>query len=105
MVKDLGISTGVDIEKVVDIAFWISSILGRKPASRVATALGAKASRKPIQHVCPYIFIYIYVSSSTSLSLLELPRSTFSRFLLYFFYFSHFRITPILFLFSLLLLI
>lgn len=56
MVKDLGISTGVDLQKVIDIAFWISSILGRKPASSVATAFGAKASRKkPVEDAptCP----------------------------------------------------
>jgi len=54
MVKDLGINTGVDLGKVIDIAFWISSILGRKPASRVANAFGARASRKkPVDKESP----------------------------------------------------
>jgi len=47
MVKDLDIETGVNLNQVIDIAFWISSVLGRKPASRVATAFGAKRALKP----------------------------------------------------------
>jgi hydroxymethylglutaryl-CoA lyase len=45
MVKDLGIHTGIDLAKVVDVALWISGLLGRKPASHVANALAAKSDR------------------------------------------------------------
>eukprot|EP01111_Echinosteliopsis_oligospora_P015354 TRINITY_DN6053_c0_g1_i1.p1 TRINITY_DN6053_c0_g1~~TRINITY_DN6053_c0_g1_i1.p1 ORF type:complete len:363 (+),score=98.65 TRINITY_DN6053_c0_g1_i1:41-1129(+) len=43
MVKDLGIETGIDLNKIVDIAMWINNLLGRKPASRVSSALSAKS--------------------------------------------------------------
>lgn len=46
MVKDLGINSGVDLQKIIGIANWISAILGKKPASRVATALTAKMTRR-----------------------------------------------------------
>ena len=67
MVKDLGISTGVDMNKVVDIAFWISSVLGRKPASRVATALGAKTAKKPsAEMVLSRVYLCVCVGVSWS---------------------------------------
>eukprot|EP01113_Clastostelium_recurvatum_P016986 TRINITY_DN1989_c0_g1_i1.p1 TRINITY_DN1989_c0_g1~~TRINITY_DN1989_c0_g1_i1.p1 ORF type:complete len:388 (-),score=68.55 TRINITY_DN1989_c0_g1_i1:65-1228(-) len=43
MLKDLNIQTGVDLDKVKEIGFWISALLGRKPVSRVANALGTKS--------------------------------------------------------------
>jgi hydroxymethylglutaryl-CoA lyase len=46
MLQGLGVETGVDLDKVVDTAAWISeNVLGRPPASRVATALLARRSR------------------------------------------------------------
>jgi hydroxymethylglutaryl-CoA lyase len=42
MLQGLGIDTGIDLDALVDTAAWISGVLGRKPASRVATALLAK---------------------------------------------------------------
>lgn len=48
LLKGLGIETGIDLDKLVDIAEWISACLNRQPASRVARALlatrGASAS-------------------------------------------------------------
>ena len=38
LLQGLGIETGVDLERLVDAAVWISAALGRKPASRVAAA-------------------------------------------------------------------
>jgi hydroxymethylglutaryl-CoA lyase len=46
MLQGLGVETDVDLDKVVDTAAWISeNVLGRPPASRVATALLARRSR------------------------------------------------------------
>lgn len=42
MLQGLGIETGIDLDALVDTAAWISGVLGRKPVSRVATALLAK---------------------------------------------------------------
>ncbi|MGA0610593.1 hydroxymethylglutaryl-CoA lyase [Caldimonas sp. KR1-144] len=42
MLHGLGIETGIDLDALVDTAAWISGVLGRKPVSRVATALLAK---------------------------------------------------------------
>ena len=42
MLNGLGIETGVDIDKLVDAAAFISDVLGRKPVSRVGNALLAK---------------------------------------------------------------
>jgi hydroxymethylglutaryl-CoA lyase len=44
MLNGLGIETGVDIDKLVDAAAFISEVLGRKPVSRVGNALLAKRS-------------------------------------------------------------
>jgi hydroxymethylglutaryl-CoA lyase len=38
MLNGLGVRTGVDLERVVDIGRWISSILGKEPASKVNKA-------------------------------------------------------------------
>jgi hydroxymethylglutaryl-CoA lyase len=45
MLRGLGMETGVDLDKLADIAVWISGILGRQPASKVTRAMAAK--RKP----------------------------------------------------------
>jgi hydroxymethylglutaryl-CoA lyase len=42
MLNGMGIETGVDIDALVDISWWIFEQLGRRPNSRVAQALGAK---------------------------------------------------------------
>jgi hydroxymethylglutaryl-CoA lyase len=42
MLNGLGIDTGIDIERVVDAAAYISGVLGRKPVSRSGNALLAK---------------------------------------------------------------
>jgi hydroxymethylglutaryl-CoA lyase len=42
MLRGLGIETGVDLDRVVDAAAFISDVLGRKPVSRSANALLAR---------------------------------------------------------------
>jgi len=42
LMNGLGIETGIDLDKIVDCAIWISDKLGRTPGSRVARALAAK---------------------------------------------------------------
>ncbi len=42
MLNGLGIQTGIDIDKLVDAAAFISGVLGRKPVSRTGNALLAK---------------------------------------------------------------
>ena len=42
MLEGLGIETGVDLGKVVDIGIWISSILKRDPGSKAGRAIAAK---------------------------------------------------------------
>ena len=50
MLNGLGIDTGVDINKLVDAAAYISGVLGRKPVSRTGNALLAKRAQTA-QHV------------------------------------------------------
>jgi len=45
MLNGLGISTGIDIDKLVDAAAFISGVLGRKPVSRSGNALMAKRAQ------------------------------------------------------------
>ena len=45
MLNGLGIETGIDIDKLVDAAAFISDVLGRKPVSRSANALLAKRAK------------------------------------------------------------
>ena len=45
MLNGLGVRTGVDLDKLVDIGQWICGILGREPASKAARALIAKRRR------------------------------------------------------------
>jgi hydroxymethylglutaryl-CoA lyase len=42
LMQGLGAQTGVDLDQLIEISDWISSVLGRKPASKVAQALHAK---------------------------------------------------------------
>ncbi len=42
LLDGLGIETGIDIDRLVDAAAYISGVLGRKPVSRVGNALLAK---------------------------------------------------------------
>jgi hydroxymethylglutaryl-CoA lyase len=39
MLQGMGIETGIDLDKLIDAGKFISDALGRKPHSRVATAL------------------------------------------------------------------
>lgn len=39
----MGVETGIDLNRLVDCAIWISHVLGRVPSSHVAQALMAKA--------------------------------------------------------------
>ena len=45
MLNGLGIETGIDIDKLVDAAAFISGVLGRKPVSRSGNALLAKRAQ------------------------------------------------------------
>jgi hydroxymethylglutaryl-CoA lyase len=45
MLNGLGIRTGVDLERLVDIGQWICGVLGKKPASKAALALSAKKKK------------------------------------------------------------
>jgi hydroxymethylglutaryl-CoA lyase len=42
MLNGLGIETGIDLDKLVDAAAFISDVLGRKPVSRTGNAMLAK---------------------------------------------------------------
>jgi hydroxymethylglutaryl-CoA lyase len=42
MLNGLGLETGIDIERLIDAAEYISNLLGRKPVSRTGNALLAK---------------------------------------------------------------
>jgi hydroxymethylglutaryl-CoA lyase len=46
MLDGLGIETGVDLEKLVDAAAFISGVLGRRPVSRTGNALLAKRAAR-----------------------------------------------------------
>lgn len=45
LLDGLGIETGIELERLVNIAAWISGVLGREPASRVARAVLAKRAK------------------------------------------------------------
>ena len=45
MLDGLGIETGVDIDRLIDAAEFISNALGRKPVSRSGNALLAKRAQ------------------------------------------------------------
>jgi hydroxymethylglutaryl-CoA lyase len=42
MLNGLGVKTGVDLDKLVEIGAWICGVLGREPSSKAARALAAK---------------------------------------------------------------
>ena len=46
LLRGLGMRTGVDLDKLVDISAWISGALEREPGSKVARAMLAK--RTPV---------------------------------------------------------
>ncbi len=46
LLDGLGIASGVDLERLVDAAAWISQQLGRPPASRVARAVLGRRNRE-----------------------------------------------------------
>jgi hydroxymethylglutaryl-CoA lyase len=45
MLNGLGIRTGVDLDRLVDIGQWICGLLNRKPASKAALAISAKKKK------------------------------------------------------------
>ena len=45
MLQGLGIETGVDLARVVEIGQWICGILGRDPGSKAGRALAARKLR------------------------------------------------------------
>ena len=45
MLDGLGIATGIDLDKLIDAAAFISDVLGRKPVSRTGNALLAKRAQ------------------------------------------------------------
>lgn len=47
LMQGLGVETGLDLEKLVDTAEWISSQLGHPPASRVSRALLTRRAAAP----------------------------------------------------------
>lgn len=47
LLEGLGARTGIDLDRLVDCAWWIAAALGREPASRVARALRGRAHRTP----------------------------------------------------------
>ncbi|CAM3719026.1 MULTISPECIES: hydroxymethylglutaryl-CoA lyase [Halomonas] len=40
LLEGLGIETGIDLQAIIDTAFWVTGELGRKPSSKVALAKG-----------------------------------------------------------------
>ena len=46
MLHGLGISTGIDLDKLVEVGAFISTALGREPGSKAARALGQKLGQK-----------------------------------------------------------
>jgi hydroxymethylglutaryl-CoA lyase len=44
MLNGLGIETGVDLGRLVEIGQWICGVLGREPATRAGRAIAAKRS-------------------------------------------------------------
>ena len=45
MLNGLGVRTGVDLDRLVDIGQWICGVLNRKPASKAALAISAKKKK------------------------------------------------------------
>ncbi len=51
MLRGLGIETGVDLDRLVDAAAYISEVIGRKPVSRTGSALLAKRAAAEAERV------------------------------------------------------
>jgi hydroxymethylglutaryl-CoA lyase len=45
MLHGLGMRTGIDLDKVVDIGQWICGVIGKEPASKAGKAIAAKKAR------------------------------------------------------------
>jgi isopropylmalate/homocitrate/citramalate synthase len=45
MLNGLGLSTGVDLDRLVDIGQWICGVLGKTPSSKAGRALAAKKAK------------------------------------------------------------
>jgi hydroxymethylglutaryl-CoA lyase len=45
LLNGLGIETGVDLDRVVEIGQWICGVLGREPATKAGRAIAAKKAR------------------------------------------------------------
>ncbi len=45
LLHGLGLRTGVDLDKLVETGQWISSVLGREPASKAGKAIAAKRTK------------------------------------------------------------
>jgi hydroxymethylglutaryl-CoA lyase len=45
MMNGLGVRTGVDLERLVEIGQWICGVLGRKPASKASLAISSKKAK------------------------------------------------------------
>jgi hydroxymethylglutaryl-CoA lyase len=46
MLHGMGMDTGIDLDRLVEIGQWICGILGKEPASRAGRALAAKKNRR-----------------------------------------------------------
>lgn len=44
MLEGMGVTTGVNLDRLLDVGVWLSHLLGRKPVSRAAQALLARRS-------------------------------------------------------------
>jgi hydroxymethylglutaryl-CoA lyase len=42
MLQGMGLDTGVDLDRLVEVGQWICGVLGKQPASRAGRALAAK---------------------------------------------------------------
>ena len=50
MLNGLGIETGVDLNQIIDVAWFISDILGRNPQSKLALAKGRSTPLQTVAH-------------------------------------------------------
>ena len=52
MLDGLGMRTGVDLDKLVDIGRWICGVLGREPSSKVQAIAAKSKVNSPCIKVC-----------------------------------------------------
>jgi hydroxymethylglutaryl-CoA lyase len=45
LLNGMGIETGVDLDRLVEIGQWICGVLGKEPATRAGRALAAKRAK------------------------------------------------------------